>query len=69
MDYDGSVEFYGILLVAGFALLGVWEMLKWTAHKLFDVDEATVAKARREDSEPSLESRTRRASFNECEFL
>ena len=47
LDYDGSFEFYGILLVAGVALLGVWEMLKWIAYKLFGDDEATVAKARK----------------------
>ena len=28
LDYDGSFEFYGILMVAGVALLGVWDMLK-----------------------------------------
>ena len=47
LDYDGSFEFYGILMVAGVAFLGVWEMLKWCAHRCFGDDEATVAKARR----------------------
>eukprot|EP00439_Symbiodinium_sp_Y106_P027774 s2669_g3.t1 len=47
LDYDGSFEFYGILFMAGVALLGVWEMLKWCAHRCFGDDEATVAKARR----------------------
>ena len=47
LDYDGSFEFYGMILVAGIALLGVWELLKWIAFKLFGDDEATLAKARR----------------------
>ncbi|CAE7240501.1 unnamed protein product [Symbiodinium sp. CCMP2592] len=46
LDYDGSFEFYGMLLIAGVALLGIWEMLKWAAHKFFG-DEARIAKARR----------------------
>ncbi|CAE7215856.1 GIP [Symbiodinium sp. CCMP2592] len=47
LDYDGSFEFYGLLLIAGVALLGMWETLKWVAHKFFGDDEATIAKARR----------------------
>ncbi|CAE7553512.1 GIP [Symbiodinium sp. CCMP2592] len=47
LDYDGSFEFYGMLLIAGVALLGMWETLKWLAHKFFGDDEATIAKARR----------------------
>ncbi|CAE7947550.1 RE1, partial [Symbiodinium sp. KB8] len=47
LDYDGSVEFYVLMLVAGIALLAVWEAMKWVAQRLFGEDEATVAKARR----------------------
>ncbi|CAE7605337.1 unnamed protein product [Symbiodinium sp. CCMP2592] len=47
LDYDGNFEVYGMLLIAGVALLGVWETLKWIAHKLFGDDEATIAKAHR----------------------
>ncbi|CAE7496302.1 PIP5K4 [Symbiodinium sp. CCMP2592] len=47
LDYDGSFEFYGLLLIGGVALLGIWETVKWVAHKLFGDDEVTLAKARR----------------------
>ncbi|CAE7391023.1 unnamed protein product [Symbiodinium necroappetens] len=47
LDYDGSVEFYVLLLVGGIALLAVWEALKWVMQRCFGEDEATVAKARR----------------------
>ncbi|CAE7404103.1 GIP [Symbiodinium sp. CCMP2592] len=47
LDYDGSFEFYGLLLIGGVALLGIWETLKWVAHKIFGDDEMTLAKARR----------------------
>ena len=47
LDYDGSVEFYVLMLIGGIALLAVWGALKWVAQKRFGEDEATVAKARR----------------------
>ncbi|CAE7603323.1 BMS1, partial [Symbiodinium sp. KB8] len=47
LDYDGSVEFYVLVLIGGIALLAVWEAMKWVAQRLFGEDEATVAKARR----------------------
>ncbi|CAE7493024.1 GIP [Symbiodinium microadriaticum] len=47
LDYDGSVEFYVLMLVAGIALLAVWEAMKWVAQRLFGEDEATVTKARK----------------------
>ncbi|CAE7228392.1 unnamed protein product [Symbiodinium sp. CCMP2456] len=47
IEYDGSVEFYAIIAMAGIALLGVWELLKWVAMRCFGEDETTLAKARR----------------------
>ena len=47
LDYDSSVEFYVLMLVAGIALLAVWEAMKWVAQRLFGEDEATVTKARK----------------------
>ena len=47
LDYDGSVEFYILMLVGGIALLAVWEALKWVVQRCFGEDEATMAKARR----------------------
>ncbi|CAE7765871.1 GIP [Symbiodinium necroappetens] len=47
LDYDGSVEFYVLMLVAGIALLAVWEAMQWVAQRLFGEDEATVTKARK----------------------
>ena len=35
------------MLVAGIALLAVWEAMKWVAQRLFGEDEATVTKARK----------------------
>ncbi|CAE7422676.1 GIP [Symbiodinium sp. CCMP2456] len=47
IEYDGSVEFYVIIAMAGIALLGIWELLKWIAMRCFGEDETTLAKARR----------------------
>ena len=47
LSYDGSVEFYVLMLVGGIALLAVWEALKWFLQRCFGEDEATMAKARR----------------------
>ena len=47
LSYDGSVEFYVLMLVGGIALLAVWEALKWLLQRCFGEDEATMAKARR----------------------
>ncbi|CAE7191630.1 unnamed protein product [Symbiodinium sp. KB8] len=47
LDYDGSMEFYAVMLVGGIALLAIWEALKWVVQKLFGEDEATVMRAKR----------------------
>ncbi|CAE7333282.1 unnamed protein product [Symbiodinium sp. KB8] len=47
LDYDGSVEFYVLLVIGGIALLAVWEAMKWLVNKVFGPDEATLQKARR----------------------
>ena len=47
IDYDGSIEFYFLMTIGGIALLGVWELLKWMAHRYFGEDETTVNKAKR----------------------
>ena len=47
LEYDGSFEFYGLLVIAGIALLGVWELLKWAAQKVLGEDPGAVARARR----------------------
>ena len=47
LDYDGSVEFYVLLVIGGIALLAIWEAMKWLVNKVFGPDEATLQKARR----------------------
>ncbi|OLP98838.1 Retrovirus-related Pol polyprotein from transposon TNT 1-94 [Symbiodinium microadriaticum] len=47
LDYDGSVEFYILLVVGGIALLAIWEAMKWLINKVVGPDEATLQKARR----------------------
>ena len=47
LEYDGSFEFYGLLVVAGIALLGVWELLKWVTQKILGEDPGAVARAKR----------------------
>ena len=46
IPHDGSVEFYALLMLAGVALLGVWEGLKWAARKALG-DELQEAKIRK----------------------
>ena len=43
---DGSIEFYFLVMLAGVALLGVWEGAKWMARKLWS-DELQEAKIRK----------------------
>ena len=47
LEYDGSFEFYGLMLIAGIALLGVWELLKWVMQKILGEDPGAVARAKR----------------------
>ena len=47
LEYDGSFEFYGLLVIAGIALLGVWELLKWVTQKILGEDPGAVARAKR----------------------
>ena len=47
LEYDGSFEFYGLMVIAGIALLGVWELLKWVTQKILGEDPGAVARAKR----------------------
>ena len=48
MQVDGSLEFYGSILVCGLAMLGVWEFLRWIVNKMCcSRDEASILRARR----------------------
>ena len=48
LQVDGSLEFYGSILVCGLAMLGVWEFLRWLVNKMCCLrDETAILRARR----------------------
>ena len=48
LQVDGSMEFYGSILVCGLAMLAVWEFLRWVAQRVCcQRDEAAILRARR----------------------
>eukprot|EP00439_Symbiodinium_sp_Y106_P034487 s2505_g4.t1 len=49
IPYNRSVEFYFLLMLAGVALLGVWEGVKWAVRRVFsdELQEAKIKKLAR----------------------
>ncbi|CAE7351139.1 unnamed protein product [Symbiodinium natans] len=47
LPYDAGIEFYGLMVLCGVAMIGIWEVMKWCLGRCCGSDEATVRRARR----------------------